>query len=89
MILAEHALQIASGKKYGTGSILSHQHRFFTKMGAKGGNPGLRPDAAETCLSLYPVYPATSWAKCTPRKLALCLSGPGPDQFRIVPEKRG
>jgi hypothetical protein len=63
-ILTKIAQQVAVGEKYGSGTVLPDQGRFFTKVRVKTGNPRFIKRLAHTCLlSAVPVDITTARAQ--------------------------
>jgi len=68
MVLAKAAEKVAGTQEDGPGPVSSHQGRFFSKMGAVTGDPGLSADPAKALFVLEPVDTALPGAETAGRK---------------------
>jgi len=58
IVLAEDASEVTVGQKDGSGTMISDERRFFTKMGEDTGDHQFGPGLAESDSPIQPVNPA-------------------------------
>ena len=84
-ILAKIAQQVTVGEKYGSGTMLADQGRFFTKVRVKTGNPRLIKRLAHTGLfSAGPVDVTSARAKTTGFQSTFSLNCPAFELARAI-----
>jgi hypothetical protein len=75
-ILAEDTSKVAVGEEDGSGSMLTHQRYFLSKMGMGAESDNLHGGPAEPFLTLLPVHSATPGTEVTTLEEGVGLVNP-------------
>jgi hypothetical protein len=75
-ILAEDTAEVAVGEEDGSGSMLTHQRYFLSKMGMGAESDNLHGGPAEPFLTLLPVHSATPGTEVTTLEEGVGLVNP-------------